>query len=390
MLNIALFGPPGAGKGTQSKLLIEKYNLVYISTGDILRAEIEEGSELGMQAKDIIEKGGLVDDEIIVHIIEKKIVTHTASAGGFLFDGFPRTFVQAYILEGLLFKLNTSLTCMLSLEVPHDVLKKRLLDRAKTQNRKDDTEEVINVRLKEYETKTARVAGFYEDKGVFHTINGLGKIEDIFAKLTDTIEASLKKVWRNIVLFGPPGAGKGTQGNLLAEKHNLKYISTGAMLRRELKNRTEIGLMAEPYMEKGAIVPDEIAIRLIEETINHNYDASGFIFKGFPRTYVQAYILDGLLRKLNSSVSLMIDIEVPTLELMKRLTARGKTENARKYDLSTEIIIDRLEEYENKTKPVVDYYQKQQKCAIVNGIGSQNEVFDRLSKSIESVFRHVR
>lgn len=389
MLNIALFGPPGAGKGTQSKLLIEKYNLAYISTGDILRAEIEEGTDLGMRAKDIIEKGGLVDDEMIVHIIEKKIVTNT-TANGFLFDGFPRTFVQAYILEGLLFKLNTSLTCMLSLEVPTDILKERLLARSSTENRKDDTEKVINFRLKEYETKTARVAGFYKDKGLFHPINGLGKIEDIFEKLTEAIEVSLKKVWMNIVLFGPPGAGKGTQGNLLAQKHNLVYISTGAMLREEIKNKTKIGIEASPYMDKGSIVPDEIAIRLIEQTISQNHDAHGFIFKGYPRTYVQAYILDGLLRKMNSSVSLMINIKVPTLELLKRLTARGKTENARKYDLSTEIIIDRLEEYNAKTKPVADYYEKQQKYASVSGLESEDEVFDRLSKKIESVFRHVR
>jgi adenylate kinase len=389
MLNIALFGPPGAGKGTQSKLLIEKYNLAYISTGDILRAEIEEGTDLGMKAKDIIEKGGLVDDEIIVHIIEKKIVTNT-SASGFLFDGFPRTFVQAYILEGLLFKLNTSLTCMLSLEVPFDVLKQRLLDRAKTENRKDDTEEVINVRLKEYETKTARVAGFYKDKDLVHSINGLGKIEDIFHKLTEAIETSLRKVWMNIVLFGPPGAGKGTQGNLLAKKHNLVYISTGELLREEIANNTDIGKEAAPYMETGSIVPDEIAIRLIEQTINKNYEASGFIFKGFPRTYVQAYILDGLLRKLNSSVSLMIDIEVPTLELLKRLSARSKTPKARKYDMSTDIIIDRLEEYEAKTKPAAQYYEKQNKCAKVSGMGTEQEVFDTLSKKIESVFRNVR
>ena len=389
MLNIALFGPPGAGKGTQSKLLIEKYNLAYISTGDILRAEIEEGTAIGKKAKDIIEKGGLVDDEMIVRIVEKKIVTNT-SASGFLFDGFPRTFVQAYILEGLLFKLNTSLTCMLSLEVPADVLKQRLLDRAKIENRKDDTEEVINFRLQEYENKTARVAEFYKEKGLYHPINGLGRVEDIFSKLSETVETSLKKVWRNIVLFGPPGAGKGTQGKFLAQKHNLVYISTGALLRKELKARTKIGIEAEPYMEKGAIVPDEIAIRLIEQTMNQNYEASGFIFKGFPRTYVQAYILDGLLRKLNTSVSLMIDIEVPTLELMKRLNKRSKTDEARKYDMSTEIIIDRLEEYEEKTQPVVGYYEKQNKCSRVSGIGTEDEVFDRLSKSIEGLFRHVR
>lgn len=130
MLNIALFGPPGAGKGTQSKMLVEKYNLAYISTGDILRSEIAEGTELGHQAIDIIKQGGLVPDEIIVQIIEERILSNT-DVNGFLFDGFPRTTVQAYILEGLLLKMNTKLDCMLSLDVPKVQLRNRLLERAK-------------------------------------------------------------------------------------------------------------------------------------------------------------------------------------------------------------------------------------------------------------------
>mgnify|MGYP000893355348 FL=1 len=128
MLNIALFGPPGAGKGTQSQMLIEKYNLAYISTGDLLRQEIAEGTELGKQVKDIIGKGGLVSDEIMVDLIEKKIIT-SSDKKGILFDGFPRTLVQAYILDGLLLKLNTSLSCMLSLEVPDEELTRRLIER---------------------------------------------------------------------------------------------------------------------------------------------------------------------------------------------------------------------------------------------------------------------
>ncbi len=389
MLNIALFGPPGAGKGTQSKLILEKYNLVYISTGDILRAEIKEKTDLGIKAKNIIETGGLVDDELIVQIIERKIITNQ-DATGFLFDGFPRTFVQAYILEGLLQRLNTSLTCMLSLEVPVNELKKRLLERAKIENRKDDTEEVINVRINEYETKTAIVADFYKEKGLYHPVEGIGKIEDIFKKLTEIIDASLKKVWTNIVLFGPPGSGKGTQGKLLAQKHNLTYISTGAMLRKEIANQTEIGKKVEPYMKKGTIAPDEIVIKLIEKKIKKNLKTNGFIFKGFPRTLVQAYILDGLLRKISSSISYVVDIEVPTLELIKRLTARGKTKDARSYDVSTDLIIDRLEEYENKTRPVASYYNKHNKCKTVDGMGTQDDVFALLSEAVENAMKHAR
>lgn len=389
MYNIALFGPPGAGKGTQSRKLIEKYNLAYISTGDILREEIAEGSDLGMQAKSVIEKGGLVSDEIIVQIIEKKIKTNT-EVNGFLFDGFPRTVVQAYILEGLLLKLNTSLNCMVTLDVPQDTLMERMLERAKKENRIDDTIDVIENRLKEYKNKTVPVADFYKDKGICYTVDGVGTVDEIFERITNVVEQSLTKTYLNVVLFGPPGSGKGTQGKLLADKYDLVYISTGSLLRREIEKGTKMGLEAKQYMEKGEIVPDEFAIKLIEKQIQTNPDAKGFFFKGFPRTIVQAYILDGLLRKLNSSVSCIFNLDLPTLESIKRLTARSKTEQARYYDMDTDVIIKRLESFQNITTPVLNYYQKRKNIYTIDGIGTEKEVYNRLVEKLELAFKHAR
>ncbi|MDE5416625.1 adenylate kinase [Labilibaculum sp. DW002] len=389
MLNIALFGPPGAGKGTQSKMLVEKYNLAYISTGDILRAEIAEGTELGLQAKDIIKQGGLVPDEIIVQIMEEKISSNN-DVNGFLFDGFPRTTVQAYILEGLLLKLNTKLDCMLSLEVPNENLKNRLLKRAETENRSDDTEEVINVRLQEYETKTTPVAEFYKEKEIYHPIDGMGDIDEIFGRLTSVVDQTLERTWINMVLLGPPGSGKGTQGRMLAKKFNLVYISTGHLMRQEIKKGTDMGMSAKEYIEKGDIVPDEIAIKLIERQIKTHPDANGFIFKGFPRTIVQAYILDGLLRKLESTVTSSISLDVSTLESIKRLTARGKTQGKRKYDIDTDIIIHRLEQYEKRSSKVSSYYTKQNKFEGVNGVGNEEEIFQRLTDVVNNSFKKIR
>jgi len=306
MLNIALFGPPGVGKGTQSKKILEKYNLTYISTGDMLRSEIEEGSDLGMKAKSIIEQGGLVNDELIIQLIEKKIKTNPGSKG-ILFDGFPRTTVQAYVMEGLMLKLNTSLNCMISLEVPEGELINRLLLRAKVSGRSDDNLEVIKNRLKEYEDKTKPVADFYDKKHKYYLLNGVGEIDKIFENIIKIIEQTKSVSHTNIVLLGKPGAGKGTQGNLLAKEFGLVYISTGKMMRKEIKDGTEIGKLAKPYMDKGEIVPDEIPIQLIERKINENPDAKGFTFKGFPRTLIQAYIMDGLLQRVNMSVSAMIE-----------------------------------------------------------------------------------
>lgn len=388
MLNIALFGPPGAGKGTQSDWLIKKYNLTYISTGEILREEIAAGSPLGIKAKNIIEKGGLVSDELIVQIIENKITKKT-DTNGFLFDGFPRTTVQCYILDGLLMNMNTSLTCMLSLEVPDEELIKRLRLRAQVANRKDDNDEVIKVRLNEYYSKTVPVAKYYEDKGICYPIKGTGTIEEVQARLDTAVQKSLENRWVNIILFGYPGSGKGTQAKKMAEKYNLVYISTGKMLRQEIKNDTEIGRTVKPYMDKGVIVPDEIAIKLIEEKIQASPGSRGFIFKGFPRTIVQAYIVDGMLKRMNSSITSAIEIQVSPLEAMKRLAQRSKTDRSRLYDMDTETIVSRLEEYEQKTMLARNFYEKRHLLQQISGDGTEEEVFERICHQIDSTLRQA-
>ncbi len=389
MLNIALFGPPGAGKGTQSKKLIEKYNLTYVATGDLLRKEIAEGTALGIEAKNLIEKGRLVPDDMILQIIEKHINTNTNS-NGILFDGFPRTYIQAYILEGLLMRMHTSLTCLLSLEVPREELIARMLKRAEMENRSDDTLEVIEYRLLEYETKTTPVIEFYKERNIYYPINGVGKVDEVFERLCQAIDNSLTKQWMNVVLLGPPGSGKGTQGEIIAKRHALGYIPTGTLLRREIKEGTDIGHRAKPYMEKGEIVPDEIAVKLIERELHLTSKVRGFVFKGFPRTMVQAYILDGMLKKLNSSVTIAIELKVPTLECFKRLTMRAKTDKARTYDKDPELIIHRLEEYEQKTSLVKQYYKNQNKLIKVDGTGDVAEVSDRISEVIDKVARMGR
>jgi len=190
MANIALFGPPGSGKGTQSKLILEKYKLTYISTGDMLRQEIAEATPLGLEVKAIIERGDLASDEIIMHIIEKRINADPHSKG-ILFDGFPRTTSQCYLLEELLAKMNTTLTCMIFLDVPEEELCRRMLERAKINGRSDDNIETINHRLDEYHKKTLPVMNFFVEHGKVHRVHGVGSIEDIFSKITDVISKSL-------------------------------------------------------------------------------------------------------------------------------------------------------------------------------------------------------
>ena len=189
MLNLVLFGPPGAGKGTQSERLIEQYKLVHLSTGDMLRSEINQQTELGLKAKQLMDEGQLVPDEVVIGIIENQL-DNNASAAGFIFDGFPRTVAQASALDQALSARNEAITAMLALQVPEEELIKRLLERGKESGRSDDQDEsIIRNRIQEYENKTAPVAQHYEQQGKLHTINGLGSIEDIYQRLTNAIDA---------------------------------------------------------------------------------------------------------------------------------------------------------------------------------------------------------
>ncbi|HLP18548.1 MAG TPA: adenylate kinase [Bacteroidota bacterium] len=389
MLNIALFGPPGAGKGTQSEFLISKYNLFYISTGDLLRKELAEKSRLGLEAQSIIASGGLVSDEIIVQIIEKTITEHP-DAKGFLFDGFPRTYIQAYILEGLMLKLHTSLTRLISLNVPEEESVARLLNRGKTSGRSDDNEVVIRTRLREYAQKTLPVLQFYKDKGVYTEIDGTRSIEGVTEQISCIIKEEMSKKLMNIVIFGYPGSGRGSQGRALAKKFGLEYVSTGDMLDQEIESGTEMAQRIRELYENGQLVPDEIVVQLIEKKLANSKNVKGFIFKGFPRTLVQSYILDGLLLKHRTSISMIIELGVPTLELISRLDERSKTENRMPYDSSTAKIVKRLQEHEVKTVPVIEKYNQLHGVVKVDGMGSFDEVFDRLANEIEHRFRNMR
>lgn len=186
-LNIVLFGPPGAGKGTQSEFLVERYGLVHLSTGDLLRAEIKAESELGLQAKELMDRGELVADHIVIGMIRNKMEAHL-DARGFIFDGFPRTRAQAEALDGMLDMKEEPITAMLALEVPEEELVKRLLGRGATSGRTDDKDEaVVRNRIREYEQKTAPLKEYYAGQGKYRAIDGVGDIGGITARLVAAI-----------------------------------------------------------------------------------------------------------------------------------------------------------------------------------------------------------
>ena len=191
MINLILFGPPGSGKGTQAAKLVEQYNLLHISTGDLFRSEIGNKTPLGLEAKSYIDKGALVPDEVTIGMLKKK-VQENPDVKGYIFDGFPRTIPQAEALDAMLMIDNQEITSLIALEVDDEEIVKRLLNRAKTSGRSDDADEgIIRNRLSVYKDTTAIVAGHYQKKDKTQTIDGIGTIEEVFGRLTEVIDRSL-------------------------------------------------------------------------------------------------------------------------------------------------------------------------------------------------------
>jgi adenylate kinase len=188
----------------------------------------------------------------------------------------------------------------------------------------------------------------------------------------------------NIVLFGPPGAGKGTQSERLTEKFKLIHLSTGDVFRANLKNETSLGNLARTYMDKGQLVPDELTIEMLKAEVLKHSSPIGFIFDGFPRTNAQAIALDDLLASLNTEISIMLALEVEEEELKKRLLARAE-QSGRADDADPAIIENRIAVYNNKTAPVKRYYQGQNKFTSIQGTGNIDEITQRIFTALENI-----
>ncbi|HMT54141.1 MAG TPA: adenylate kinase [Saprospiraceae bacterium] len=186
----------------------------------------------------------------------------------------------------------------------------------------------------------------------------------------------------NLILFGPPGSGKGTQAENLIEKYGILHISTGDLFRYEMGNNTPLGIKAKEYMAKGELVPDEVTIGMLKNKVDANPDVSGIIFDGFPRTIPQAEALDAFLQEKNTEVTALVALDVPDEELVKRLLNRGKS-SGRADDNDEEIIRNRISIYKSETAQVFDYYAQNGKSKLIPGVGSIEEIFDRLVAAID-------
>ncbi len=182
---------------------------------------------------------------------------------------------------------------------------------------------------------------------------------------------------KNLIFLGAPGAGKGTQAKKIAEKFNLKHLSTGDILRNEIAKETKLGITAKKYMDRGELVPDEVIIGIVENIISKNLHCEGFIFDGFPRTFPQAEALDKMLEKYNIAISNVFFLDVPQQELIDRLAKRAKLEG-RDDDKDLTVIENRIDVYRQKTEPLLEYYEKQNKLQRIKGIGEIDEIFEKI------------
>ena len=187
----------------------------------------------------------------------------------------------------------------------------------------------------------------------------------------------------NLILFGKPGSGKGTQASLIKNKYNLVHISTGDVFRKNMTNKTDLGMLAKGYMEKGELVPDEVTVNMLKEELEDHLPCEGFIFDGFPRTSYQAEKLDALLTKYSLNIHLTIALDVDNETLIKRLLNRGKS-SGRADDQSEDKINKRLQEYDKKTKPLIEFYTKQNKYKSINGIGEMDDITTRIVNLLDN------
>jgi adenylate kinase len=187
----------------------------------------------------------------------------------------------------------------------------------------------------------------------------------------------------HLILFGPPGSGKGTQAENLIERYGVLHISTGDLFRYEIGNNTPLGLKAKEYMAKGELVPDSVTIGMLQNKVEANPQAKGIIFDGFPRTIAQAEALDAFLAEKQTAVTALVALDVPDEELVSRLLNRGKT-SGRPDDNDEAVVRTRIEVYKKETAPVFDYYQQQGKSKLIPGVGSVEEIFSRLTEAIDA------
>ena len=377
-MDLALIGPSGTGKGTHVARLKERHNLAHVSTGDLLRENLECQTALGILARKYMAQGELVPDEVVSAMIDEKLM-NIPREQGILFDGFPRTIHQARSLDALLKTIKRQLEAVVYLKVSDAEILKRLVGRQicrecltpfhktlkpfescplqKCQGehlyqRTDDTAETVRIRLRVFHRANAPLVDYYQRARRLIILEAEGAADSVGDNLLQTIEAigagnvrfadahDLTRIQRrdeftpriqpatslrrglDLVLLGAPGCGKGTQAENLSKHFQLRHVATGDLFREHLKSQTDMGLLAKGYIDQGELVPDEITDSMVCERLSQPDTSEGFILDGYPRTMGQAEALNETMASLRRKLAGVLYIRVSDAEIVNRLSGR--------------------------------------------------------------------
>ncbi|KAA3657209.1 MAG: adenylate kinase [Calditrichaeota bacterium] len=454
-MNIALIGASGVGKGTYAHQLAKQFALRHVSTGDLLRTSILNKSALGILVSQYIEAGDFVPDEFIDAIIEESLESMDSDIG-ILFDGFPRTVYQAQFLSKILLQFNKKLDAIIYLKANDEEIRRRLygrllcrkcqfphhidfVEKMRCQNpgcggelfrRPDDKGNIPVARLRVYHRESAPLLEFYSQNSAFHVIDAERPILDVrhdlemlFEEISTKVLPQIKRekipyrqaeriepavaktaaYGPDIILLGAPGSGKGTQAKYIYDEFGLVQISTGDIFRKHIAQKTELGKLAQFYIERGELVPQDITESMVRKRLDKEDTVNGIVLDGFPRTLTQANALAQLVKELGRNIAGAIYISVPDEDIISRISGRISCKKCnrpfhkrfnpfkkcpggvcdgeylfQRQDDTPETVSKRLYTFHEQTQPLIDYYRNKDLLNVIDGTASVEDVTKKI------------
>ncbi len=465
MKNIALIGPSGVGKSTHAADLVKQLNLLHVSTGDLLREHVDNHTAMGFLAQRYMSFGELVPDEAVEALVLEKLY-HRKPRQGVLFDGFPRTVDQAHFLDEALLDENAELDAVVYVHISEGALQTRVVGRLSCSQchspfhiafhppavegrcdhcggelvtRPDDIQEMVSVRLRAFQSVINPILKYYKESDRLILIDGDASAGEVGQRLSNAIQAVERRAPKragvvmsirqdesapermltpaeathtshDLVLLGGPGAGKGSVAAEMQTRLGVIHISSSDLFRDKLDDQRGIGKLVKSYMERGALVPDDVVEVLVEERLNSTDASEGFILDGFPRTVTQAYALTQIMNRAKRRINAAISIEVSEDTLVKRLSGRrvctscqasyhleyrtpvspdkcdvcGDKLYQRKDDHPS-VIRTRIKTFQTQKDPILQYYRAAGVLQIIDGEGSVDEVARQTGEMLDSL-----